>query len=478
MEDREKLRDLDRLQEERDRFEGLIQKLQQKYQPQQEEISNLRKRLHEALEQANSAQAQSVEHDAAVEMATLDREMAEETAEALCSELEALRQRHEEIELEVEILREENGELAKEISPEERASQGWAQMERSNERLREALVRLRDVSQQQEIDLKDQVAELEKDLQDLEAVKEERDATKERLAHSESTLEELRQQLDTALGAEDMIEELTDRNDNLNQRLADAKAAIEELESLRELNDELELNHVETERQMQDEIEYGESLLVEQKQKVATQDSTIQDLEYTVSRFRELVSTMQSDLEQLRTSRQLSENEANELSSKSKDMMDLNLRLQASATKAQVRAIDLELNKNAAQESMEHLGIVQQLLLDSYRTERNCILAFLRSKRIAFKATLLHSLVKDKAEAGGKDADPFACYDVLNKLTLLSTSSKAFSEFIQTCDLGSFGKLESALHDLEPVEKALTGWMEDVKREAFKEAECGQELHR
>ena len=478
VEDREKLKDLDRLQEERDRFEGLIQKLQQKYQPQQGEISNLKKKLQEALEQANSAQAQSAEHDSAVEMATLDREMAEETAEALRSELEALRQRHEEVELEIEILREENGELGKEMSAEERASQGWAQMERSNERLREALVRLRDVSQQQEIDLKDQIAEFEKDLQELGAVKEERDATKERLTQSEVALEDLRQQLDMALGAEEMIEELTERNDTLNQRLADAKAAIEELESLRELNDELELNHVETEKQMQDEIEYSESLLIEQKRKVTTQDSNIQDLEYTVLRFRELVSTMQSDLEQVRASRQLSEAEANELSSKSKDMMDLNLRLQASATKSQVRAIDLELNKMAAQESTEHLDIVQHLLPDWFKIERNCILAFLRSKRIGFKARLLQSLVRDRAEAGERSVDPFACYDVLDKLTLMSTSSKAFSDFVQTCDLASFSKLESALHDLEPVEKALTGWIEDVKREAFKGAECGQELYR
>ena len=478
MEDREKLKDLDRIQQERDRFEAVVQKLQTKYQPQQEELLNLKKQLQAERERADNAQEHSAEHDSTVEMATLDREMAEETAEALRSELDALRQRHEEVELELEILREENSELGKEISPEERASQGWAQMERSNERLRDALMRLRDVSQQQESDLKDQVAELEKDLQDLGAVKEERDATKERLLKSEAALEDLRQQLDTALGAEEMIEELTDRNDTLNQKLANAKSAIEELESLKELNDELELNHIETEKQMQDDIDYNESLLDERKRKVATQDSTIQDLEYTVSRFRELVATMQSDLEEVRASRQLSEKEATELNSKSKDMMDLNLRLQASAAKAQVRAIDLELNKMDAEQSAEHLEIVQHLLPDTFKTERNCILAFLRCKRIAFKANLLHGLIKDQAEAAGKGVDPFACYDVLNKLTILSASSKSLTEFMQSCGLESFLKLESTFYDLEPVEKSLTGWMEDVKREAFKEVPCGQDLRR
>jgi dynactin 1 len=38
------------------------------------------------------------------------------------------------------------------------------------------------------------------------------------------------------------------------QRLEEQRIAIEELEALRELNDELEENHVETEKQLQEEI--------------------------------------------------------------------------------------------------------------------------------------------------------------------------------------------------------------------------------
>lgn len=481
--DREKLKALEKVQIERDKFEGIIQKLQTKYQPQQQEIAELKKRIKEEEATVQAIESTQVEHDIVVENATLDREMAEETAEVLRTELDALRQKHEEVSLEIEILREENQELGKEMSPEEKTSQGWLQMERSNERLREALMRLRDVTQQQEADLRDQISELEKDMQDLSGIKEECLRTKESLAQSEAVIEDLRQQLDTALGAEEMIEELTEKNMALSQQIEDLKAAVEDLESLKEINDELEINHTETEKQMQDDIDYSEALIVDQNRKSAAQDQTNQDLEYTVNRFRDLVANMQSDLEDMRASQQITETEANELTSRSKAMMDLNMKLQVSASKAQVKAIDIELGRMEAQESAEHLAIVERFLPDPFETgtERNSVLAFLRFRRIRFRSDLMHGLIKDKVNGQpyqGTDDDLFASCDLLDKLTWIRGTCDRFVTYIQSCTLVSFGKLASALYDLEPVERAFIAWIENLKRDELKPKQCAEELQR
>lgn len=483
MEDREKLKVLEKVQIERDKFEGIIQKLQTKYQPQQQEIADLKKRIKDEEAKVQAIESIQVEHDIVVENATLDREMAEETAEVLRTELDALRQRHEEISLEIEILREENQELGKEMSPEEKTSQGWLQMERSNERLREALMRLRDVTQQQEADLRDQIAELEKDMQDLSDIKEECLHTKESLAQSEAAIEDLRQQLDTALGAEEMIEELTEKNMALSQQIEDLKAAVEDLESLKEINDELEINHTETEKQMQDDIDYSESVIADQKRKSAAQDQTIQDLEYTVNRFRDLVTNMQSDLEDMRASQQITETEANELTNRSRAMMDLNMKLQVSASKAQVKAFDVELGKMEAEESAEHLAIVQRFLPDSFETgtERNSVLAYLRLKRIRFRSDLMHGFIKDKVNSQpyqGIDDDLIVSCDLLDKLTWVRGTCDRFIAFTQGCTLVSFGKLASALFDLEPVERAFIAWIENVKKDELKAKQCAEELQR
>jgi len=91
MEDRDKLKALEKIQAEQDKFESIIQKLQAKYQPQQQEITELRKQLKESAARFEEIENMQAEHDVVVEMATLDREMAEETAEVLKTELEALK---------------------------------------------------------------------------------------------------------------------------------------------------------------------------------------------------------------------------------------------------------------------------------------------------------------------------------------------------------------------------------------------------
>ena len=479
-EDREKLKALEKVQGERDKFEAIIQKLQSKYQPQQQEIADLKKRLQDEQSKLRAMEIQQAENDTVVEVATLDREMAEETAESLRTEFDALRQKHQEMELEVEILREENQELGKEMSPEDKASQGWIQMERSNERLREALMRLREVTQQQESDLRAQVEELQGDLNDLGGIKEECLHTKESLAQSEAIAEDLRQQLEIALGAEEMIEELAEKNLTLSQRVEKLETDIEELENLKEISDEIEMNHTETEKQMQDEIDYHESALAEQKGKSARQDESIQDLEYVITQFKDLVANMQSDLHNMRASQQINDAEASELNDRTKAMSDLNMKLQVSASKAQTRAIDLELGKMEAQEAVEHLSIIQRFLPEAFESKRNSVLAFLRFRRIGFKANLMHSLTKERLNGSfpATQVDIFACCELLEKLTWISCMCNRFVRFINICSLESFEKIAGALHDLEPVERAFSGWIDGFKRDDLNEKQCTENLQR
>ena len=481
MEDRAKLKSLELVQAERDKFEGIIQKLQSKYQPMQQEVSDLRRQLKEGSAKYLELQSQQAENETVVEVATLDREMAEEAAESLKTDLDTLRKKYEELELEVEVLREENEELGKEMSPEEKTSQGWLQMERSNERLREALVRLREVTQHQEADLKQQVTELEQEVQNLEKIKKDYTQSQEKLAQSDSAVEELRQQLDTALGAEEMIEELTEKNFSLNEQVQNLRSVVEDLESLKEVSDEIEINHAETEKQMQAEIDYHQSLLADHSKNSALRQETIHELEYTLTRFRELVTNMQNDLEDMRASQQITENQANEMTSRSKAMMSLNMRLQASASQAQTKAIDLELGRLEAEESTEHLKIVQLFLPESFKIERNSILAFLAFKRIRFKAHLMHGFVRERMSvksAPGHEGDIFGCCDILDKLIWVASMCDRFVNYIQKSTLEAFGRLEGAVHELEPVERAFTAWIDRLKQDELKEEQCGEELRR
>ncbi|KAF3319343.1 hypothetical protein TWF173_003785 [Orbilia oligospora] len=480
-EDRDKLQAMTRIEAERDKYEVIIHKLQSKMQPQQAEIADLRKQIKDLEAQREDLENQKQENEMIVEMATLDREMAEENFEVLKTEVAAYKAKLEELELEVEVLREENAELSEGMSPEEKTSAGWLQMERQNERLKEALLRLRDVTMQQEAELRDSLKSLEEDNNDLSQFKEQYEGVRDKLSQADIIIEDLRTQLDNALGAEEMLEELTEKNLSYSEQVEELKATIEDLENLKELADELEVNHVETEKQMQEELDYKDLLISDQKKRILQQDEMFLDNVHTIARFKELVLTLQGDLEDMRASHQQNASTAEEISSRSKAVMDLNLKLQMSASKSQVKTIELELRKMEAQEASEHLEMVQLYLAESFDSEKQSIQALLRFKRVSFKAHLLQSHIKDalnvEFEPNQEDRAVIAS-DICDKLTWVNAMCDRFVNCITSSSADQFEKFRGTYLELEPVERTLNMWIDAVRRDELKEKQVADELSR
>ncbi|KAI1434977.1 dynactin [Xylaria sp. CBS 124048] len=479
-EDRDRLKDMERIQEQRDKFESINKKIEGKFQTTVQENTVLRKQLKDTEERLSQIEELQAEHDSIMELATLDREMAEETAEVLKVELDALKQKAEELELEVDVLREENMEFSKGMSPEERASTGWLQMERNNERLRDALIRLRDIAQEQDEENKAQIKSLQQDLTEFEAIKEQYQIAKEKLLESESRAEDLRQQLDDNLGAENMIEQLSYEKLQQYEQIQELKAVVEDLEALKEINDELEVNHVQNEKEMQEELDFKDNIITEQARRAVEKDDSIGDLEYTLSRFRELVTNLQSDLEDMRASHAVNEVESEQLNSNARLMMDLNQKLQISAAKTQIKTIDLEMQRMGAQEAQQHLDIVKLFLPESYDADKDSVLALLRFNRLSFKATILHNFIKERVSQvhTSHEDDVFAGCDVLDKLTWVISMCDRFVNAISHCSPDEFNMYTAALYELEPVERALNNWIEGLKRDELKEKQCADELQR
>ncbi|KAJ9665640.1 hypothetical protein H2201_004332 [Coniosporium apollinis] len=481
LEDKENLKLLEQTQQERNKFEQVIHKLQAKMQPQAQELVELRRQLKEAQASLEETEAHQADYETAVESATMDREMAEQKAETYKAELDSFKLRLEELEVENELLKEENLELSHEMTDEERSGQGWIQKERENERLKEALLRLRDVSQDQEATLKSHIKSLEEDVQELTTIKQELGDTKAKLLEREADILDVRQQLDNALSAEDIIEELTERNTSLNEQVVQLQNTIDDLKALKELEDELEANHLENAKQLQDVINHKDTIIIDHNRRLAQQEELLADQESTIQRFQGLVSSLQSALADMRVSKEITDTQAEELSTRSRAMLDLNKQLQTSATSTKSRTIDMELRKLDAQEATEHLAIVQLYLPESFHTERDSVLALLRFRRITFKANLLHGLVKDNVSEDKLDArgeHVFTACGVLDQLTWISAMSERFSNTITTSSLEQFTRFEGALYELEPVERALNSYIDRVRRDELREEEITEELQR
>ena len=480
-EDREKLRVLDRLQQDKEKFEIVIQRLRAKYQPLQTELLEAKRQLSKADEKLQTLERNQAEHDSAMEMATLDREMAEEMADAYKSELEALKATLEEIQLEHDVLKEENEELGKEMSSEERTSKGWLQMEKENERLRQALLRLRELTQEQESELRKVISGLENDVNVLSSFKERYEEKSVNFSQAQADIENLRSRLEAALGAEEMIEELTDKNIVLFERIEELQATVEDLQNLKELNDELEVNHIEHGKQLQETIDLKDEVIVEQSRKTSQQSNMLAEQQYVIDRFRGLVSSLQSDLEGMRASKELTESESHELGSRTKAMMDLNLKLQSSVTKGHARTIDVELRNLDAKQAIDNLAIVQLFLPEEYSVDKDSIEALLQFKRIGFKADLVHSIVKEKISENNMlktDDDIHVILVFLNHLLNISSFCDKIVHDISTISIDCFGNIKNISHELAPVERVFVELIQALKKDEMRFAQASEELQR
>lgn len=114
-----------------------------------------------------------------------------------------------------------------------------------------------------------------------------------KLRDSEVHVNELKEQLDDSLASADLVEHLTDSNLSLNEQVEAMRTTIEELEALKELSDELEESHNDTERQMQELLDYKDLQLLASLKRISGLIEATTDYESTILQFREHMQLLQ-----------------------------------------------------------------------------------------------------------------------------------------------------------------------------------------
>ncbi|KAF9407583.1 hypothetical protein BGZ94_002642, partial [Podila epigama] len=343
---------------------------------------------------------------------------------------------------------------------------------------------LRDVTSEQEAELTRKLKNLEKEVSLLHEVQAQNDKLKESLELAENQVEDLKQRLDDAVGAEDMIEQLSEKNIALGEKIEEMQSIIVDLEALKELNDELEENHSETEKQLQAEINIKDNQLREHLKRIETLEENIGDYENTIIQFRELVAHLQSDIEQLRQKEE-SKAQGGGLGSQSQAMLSLNLQLQSTAMKAQAKAIDLELRKLDAMQANDNLMLVQPYLPDGFfRTENDSIQCLLLFKRLSFKSDLVNKHLEqqygiiEKMAQNSVPTELVPICEMRQKLAWFGDMAKRFISYIEGCSVEVFAKMGQVYHDLVGTERRLNTWMELLRKEELKESDCIVDLQR
>ncbi|KAK8721725.1 hypothetical protein OTU49_012535, partial [Cherax quadricarinatus] len=270
----------------------------------QREVQKAKIEAREAIDARDRHMEDTQELTETMEMLTLDKEMAEEKAETLQLELDQARERVEELTLDLEILQAEmsGGGGGGAASDGGVSSLQVKQLEQQNIRLRDTLVKMRDLSAHD----KHELQKLQKDLETKKTEVSDLSRVRERLVSQVSDLEhtiaDLQEQVDAALGAEEMVETLTDRNLNLEEKVAELLETVSDLEAINDMNDQLQENARELELELREELDMANSKIREILREREAANEVIVDQDATIKKFRELVQKQQEQNLDLRHS--------------------------------------------------------------------------------------------------------------------------------------------------------------------------------
>ncbi|ORE03130.1 hypothetical protein BCV72DRAFT_36769 [Rhizopus microsporus var. microsporus] len=286
------------------------------------------------------------------------------------------------------------------------------------------------------------------------------------------------------MGTEDLVEQLTEKNLNLTEKMEELRATVDDLEALKELADELEENHMETEKQLQAEIDHRDMLLREQVERLRANEETIADYETTIEQFRELVNHLQNDLQELKRKEKDDQNEKMSLSSQSQAMMSLNLQLQTTVMKAQAKSIDIELRKLEASQANDRLNMIQPYLPESFfKTENDPISCLLLFKRLEFKSDLIIKHLDQNYPVSEKIMDNvteslITICEIKQRAGWLGSLSARFQTHIKNCDPDTFTRMGRVYLDLVGVERKINSIVELFRTDQMNEIYCLTELQR
>nr|VZH96704.1 unnamed protein product [Spirometra erinaceieuropaei] len=415
-EDREKLKELESLKVQYAQLEEnrrLMQENSADLQRQMAQLKNEKSQVQAAFDRYRDEMTELAE---SIEMATLDKEMAEEKLETINLELESLKERVEELTLENQILKEEQEQTT--VTPSGDGAPTSAQikqLEQQNERLKMGLVTFRNLANQD----KQEIASLTKEVNSLqseaEKLKKENERLNEELKQSVEHTIELKEQVDAALGADQMVSILTQKNLELEEKVQQLVEERSDLEALCEMNDELLEGQRETELDLREQVEMARSQVQELLRHHEANKETVADYELTLSKFRELVTDLQNQNTSLAQSLADARRTASHASlvsmaasadpSVSADtanaLMQLSGRPGSRQPEAQTvaKVIETELRRLDVDQGVRHVELLSAFLPESFSRragDHDAILLLLLIDRLITKCELLSTQVRKR----------------------------------------------------------------------------------
>ncbi|XP_037532993.1 dynactin subunit 1 [Nematolebias whitei] len=473
--DKAKLKELEKYKIQLEQLQEWKSKMQEQQAELQKQLKEAKKEAREAQEAKDRYMEEMADTADAIEMATLDKEMAEERAESLQVEVDSLKEKVEELSMDLEILRHEISEKGTDGAA---SSYQVKQLEEQNNRLKEALVRMRDLSaseKQEHVKLQKHV---EKNNTERETLRTQKEKLQEELKQAEATIDELKEQVDAALGSEEMVETLTERNLDLEEKVRELRETVTDLEAINEMNDELQENARETEMELREQVDLSGAKVREAEKKVEAAQETVADYQQTINKYRELTASLQEANREL-----VSQQSANTEQPQQPPAELFDFKIKFAETKAYAKAIEMELRKMEVAQANRQVSLLTSFMPDSFLRhggDHDCILVLLLIPRLICKAELISKQAQEKFDLSGGlvqgsalrgpsgEQRSFAS-GLVYSLSLLQATLHKYEQALNGCSVEVFKRMGTLYSEMSFHERSLDYFIDLLHKDQLDE---------
>ncbi|CAL8325399.1 unnamed protein product [Lota lota] len=466
-EDKVKVKELEKHKIQLEQLQEWKSKMQEQQVDLQKQLKEAKKEAREAVEGKERYMEEMSDTADAIEMATLDKEMAEERAESLQVEVDSLKEKMEELSMDLEILKHEI---------EEKGSDGAAssyhvrQLEEQNGRLKEALVRMRDLSSSEKQEHVKLQKQMEKKSAELESLRGQKEKLQAETKLAEATIDELKEQ--------EMVETLTERNLDLEEKVRELRETVIDLEAINEMNDELQENARETEMELREQVDLSGAKVREAHQRVEASQETLADYQQTINKYRELTASLQETNRELTNAQNTN---AEQIHQAPTELFDFKIKF--AETKAYAKAIEMELRKMEVGQANRQVSLLTSFMPDSFLRhggDHDCILVLLLIPRLICKAELISKQAQEKfdlncnvlkgPEMRGPPGEQLSfASGLVYSLTLLQSTLHKYEQALGCCSVELFKLMGTLYSEMSVHERSLDFFIDLLHKDQLDE---------
>ncbi|KAL6740015.1 hypothetical protein Aduo_013406 [Ancylostoma duodenale] len=463
----------------------------------QRQLQEARKEAIESREWKEANQDELSSAAEQLEMATIDKEMAEERAEALQIELDCLKLKNEELEADLEILKEEMAAGGGGAISEGNSVQ-LKQLELQNERLKEALIKLRDINAAAQAEKTAAVREAEVlRTENVELVRAAEIARKTaadadmRIHDYQEQIVELHawEEIEAAMGAEEMVMNLANKNMEMENQIRQLESDRDELEALRDMDDQMMEEQKLVEKALLGEIEGLHIKINDLQQRMKQEEDHREELISTIMKFRKKVGEQNEEIQDLKDQVLRYQEELTGHKSEENSMASIVSQMQVNVNRTFAESVERQVSAIEVEFARKQMGYLKQFLPDNFTKaggDNDAVILNVLFPRVAAKAKLLAKLIAERFPGvpGGTrrehvtkshKAEQWAhSARIAHTMTALVAVCGQFESALGSISLEDLARLAQLQPEMSSQERVIDGYLE-LLRQARLDAETSLE---